>query len=68
MGKLSLISITLGDDGFAAIASCVKNIDKLVVENFHDSEITIKGIRVLAEEILKRDKPVSRSKQLFAFL
>ena len=61
MKKLTLISIKLGDDGLAAIASCVRNIDKLVIKNMNDSEITMKGIHVLTEEILKRDKPVSDS-------
>ena len=59
MEKLYLTSLNLGDDGLAAIASSVKNIKKLSIEKKYNSQITIKGICALAQEISKRDKPVS---------
>ena len=51
--------VKLGDDGFAAIASCVTNIDKLWIGNEDDTKLTIKGIRALAQGISTRNKPVS---------
>ena len=59
MEYLDISDVKLGDDGFAAIASCVTNIDQLWIKNNNDTEITIKGIRPLAQEISSRNKPVS---------
>ena len=57
--RLDLSGMKLGDDGLAATASCVTNIDELNIGNENDTEITIKGIRAIAQGISKRDKPVS---------
>ena len=59
MEELNIGFMNLGDDGFAAIASCVTNIDKLWIGSENDTKLTIKGIRALAQEISKRNKPVS---------
>ena len=59
MEKLDIHGVKLGDDGFAAIASCVMNIEQLVIGYEDDTELTIKGIRALAQGISKRNKPVS---------
>ena len=52
------IRVNLGDDGFHAIASCVKRVKNLVLGDFEDTELTLKGIRALAQEVCKLDKPV----------
>ena len=59
MEKLNIATIKSGDDGFAAFASCLRNVNDIVIGNENDTELTIKGIRALAEEILKRGAPVS---------
>ena len=59
MEKLDITTIKSGDDGFVAIASCARNVNDLAIGNENDPKVTKTGIRVLAEEILKRDAPVS---------
>ena len=59
MEKLDIFGVKLGDDEFAAIASCVMNIEQLGIGYKNDTELTIKGIRALAQGISKRNKPVS---------
>ena len=59
MKELYLRNVKLGDDGFAAIASCVTHIDQLWIRHPWDTELTIEGIRELAKGILKRNKPVN---------
>ena len=61
---LDLNFMKLGDDGFAAIATCVTNIEKLIIGR-DDTELTIKGIRALAQGILKRNKPVSYQQRVY---
>ena len=65
MEKLNLRNVKLGDDGFAAIAACVTNIEKLIIGYWYDTELTIKGIRALAQGILKRNKPVSYQQRVY---
>ena len=65
MEKLYIIKVKLGDDGFAAIASCMMNIEQLVIGNENDTELTIKGIRTLAQGISKRNKPVSYQQRVY---
>ena len=59
MEELDLSDENMGDDGFAAIASCVTNIEILWIGNLYDTKLTMNGIRALAQGILKRNKPVS---------
>ena len=59
MEELYIFGVKLGDDEFAAIASCVMNIEQLRIGNKNNTELTIKGIRALAQGISKRNKPVS---------
>ena len=59
MEYLDVSRICLGDDGFAAIASCVGNVEELYIGNEEDTKLTIKGITSLAQAILASDKPVS---------
>ena len=65
METLHLYRVKLGDDGFAAIASCVMNIEQLWIGYENDTELTIKGIRALAQAILKRNKPVSYQQRVY---
>ena len=65
MEQLDIRNVKLGDDGFAAIASCVTNLDELLIGHRYDSELTIKGIRELAQGILKRNKPVSCQQRVY---
>ena len=65
MEELNLRNVKLGDDGFAAIATCVTNIEKLIIGYWYDTELTIKGIRALAQGILKRNKPVSYQQRVY---
>ena len=65
MEQLDIRNVKLGDDGFAAIASCVTNLDELLIGHGYDSELTIKGIRELAQGILKRNKPVSCQQRVY---
>ena len=65
MERLGIRDVKLGDDGFAAIASCVTNIDQLWIGNKNDTKLTIKGIRALAKGISKRNKPVSYQQQVY---
>ena len=59
MDYLNISDMKLGDDGYAAIASCVRNIERLWIGNIYDAELTIKGIRELAQGILERNEPVN---------
>ena len=59
MEYLDVSKICLGDDGFAAIASCVRNIEEMWIGNEADTNLTIKGISSLAQAILESDRPVS---------
>ena len=65
MESLYLTFLKLGDDGFAAIASCVTNIEMLWIGKKDDNKLTIKGIRELAQGILKRNKPVSCQQRVY---
>ena len=58
MKALNIREIILGDDGFVAIASCVRCVKELVLGDFSDTELTLEGIRALAHEVCKLDKPV----------
>ena len=57
MNKLR-INHVMDDDGLTAIASCVTNIESLSITSIAGNKATAKGIRALAQEILKRKKPV----------
>ena len=61
MEALDISEISLGNDGFEAIATCVKNIKELWIANGNNqkSDFIIKGIRALSREILNRCRPVS---------
>ena len=65
MKRLYINGVKFGDDGFAAIASCVMNIEQLWIGNKNDTELTIKGIRALAQAISKRNKPVSYQQRVY---
>ena len=65
MEKVDICDVKLGDDGFVAIASCVTNIDQLWIGNKNDTELTINGIRALAQGILNRNKPVSYRQRVY---
>ena len=59
MNELNMLDGDLDDDGLAAIASCVTNIETLVIGNHYRTNFTKKGICALAQGISKRSKPVS---------
>ena len=59
MEYLSIDDVKLGDDGFAAIASCVTNIDQLWIGQSFDPHLSINEIRVLAQGIMERNEPVN---------
>ena len=65
MEHLDIRNVKLGDDGFDAIASCVTNVDQLWIGNKNDTELTINGIRALAQGISKRNKPVSYQQRVY---
>ena len=65
MKCLNTRNVKLGDDGYAAIVSCVTNIDSLMIGNENDTELTINGIRALAQGILNRNKPVSYRQRVY---
>ena len=65
METLHLNRVKLGDDGLAAIASSVMNIEQLWIGYENDTELTIKGIRALAQGISKRNKPVSYQQRVY---
>ena len=50
----------LGDDGFLAIASSVKNLKALQVGISDDEAVTRKGIQALAEAIKNRKDTVNK--------
>ena len=53
----------IGDDGFAAVASCIDKIDRLVIGSYskfkEDKELSIDGVIVLCNAIQNRSSPVS---------
>ena len=55
MNMLDVRKVKLVDDELDVIASCISNIESLKI----GSSSGIKGLRALAEAILKRKKPVS---------
>ena len=59
MQRLNIRNVKLGDDGFAAIASCVINNEVMFIGNEDNTEITTNGVRAIAQGILKSKKPVS---------
>ena len=63
--KLYINGVKFGDDECAAIASCVMNIKQLWIGYENDTELTIKGIRALAQAISKRNKPVSYQQRVY---
>jgi len=66
MTRLYVNEILLGDDGFLALASCIKNIEELrIVETAIDEKLTFKGFQALAKDISKRDRPVRPRRLLY---
>ena len=65
MEELDILKVKLGDAGFVVIASRVMNIEQLWIGNENDTELTITGIRVLAQAISKRNKPVSYQQRVY---
>ena len=57
--KLYIRDVKLGDDGFAAIASCVTNIEKLSIGTGYGPKLPINGFRACDQGILIANKPVS---------
>ena len=60
--KLKMHSHLLGDDGLAAIAPCVTNIEALSIHStnfFINQETAVKGFHALAKAILEQNKLVS---------
>ena len=68
--SLCINGIKFGDEEFNAIASCMKNVERLTIVHSEsqetDDDFTMAGICALVREILKRDKPVSLL--MFSFL
>ena len=65
MKCFSIADVKLGDDGFAAIASSVRNIEQLYVVYENDTELKTKGTRALAQGISTRNKPVSCQQRVY---
>jgi len=58
MQHLAIMNNKIGDDGFIAISSCVKNIQNLSIGDFNDNFLSIKGIKELSKAIQERSQPV----------
>jgi len=49
----------LGDEGLIAMASCIHNVENVLVGREDDENISVNGIQALYEAIKSRPKPVS---------
>ena len=59
--SLKIFYIKLGDDGFLALAPCLKNVQRFKIREMEgDENLTIKGFKALAEGLLNSKRPVSR--------
>ena len=57
----------IGDEGFAAVASCIDKIDWLIIGSDIDEQLSINGVIALCKAIQNRSSQVSQIKQ-FIFI
>ena len=57
----------IGDEGFAAVASCLNKIDQLCIGSKNDEQLSIGGVIALYVAIQNRSSQVSQIKQ-FIFI